>query len=439
MTTTSKTRKGTSKGTRKGAGSVQQRANGTYAARWMVNGAQRFRGGFATEDEARAFVDREVLLAKLSAGDGTTGPEAPTVAQYVEAFLAVVGSEVERGDRKVSTLSSYRDTLAYVLRDRHLSALRLDEVTGRALGTFYDRLRATGSVRTGRGVGEGTVRVVHKSLSAMYSHAVEAGAVNGATNPTREVPRRQRARAQSKARQAREAGGDAVDPWRWAHVEALLAATEADPTPERVAACLAAAASLRVGEVCGLSWDDVDLDANGGRVATLTVRRTRSVVAGNVVEGTPKTALSAREVPLVPQLRAVLVAHRARQREALLAHGVRVNRTTPVVAVVDPRPPVRGERSCPGDPWRADTLSRRTRSTLAALDLPPVDGLHALRHVFGAVFANEPVNGVSWSMAAVSVMMGHASPAFTAERYNRSNTSRAVEAVLAGMTLSAVV
>jgi integrase len=55
-----------------------------------------------------------------------------------------------------------------------------------------------------------------------------------------------------------------------------------------------ALSGLRRGEVAGLKWDDVDLDAG-----TLTVARNRVQVGSQtVVENTPKTPSSRRTLPL---------------------------------------------------------------------------------------------------------------------------------------------
>ena len=412
----------------RGAGAVRQRpGRATFTAFWHEGGRQRTKGGFVTDRDAQAYLDRMVLIVRSGTVDPSSG--SLTVTQFVEVFLTAVEAEHRRGDRKASTLSSYRNVLAYAQRDSQLSATRLRDVTGSNLGAFYDRLRRSGK-KNGTGVAEGTVRAVHKALSTMFAHAVEVRAVP--TAPTADVPSRQRSRAQSKARQARALGGDAVSLWRWETVAELCNSTATQPTAQRIACCLAAAASLRVGEICGLVWGDVDLDAYGN-IGTVNVKRARSVVDGVVVEGTPKSATSARCMPLVPQLRSALVAWRNVQREALLAQAVRVTKHTPVVSWIAESCPVRGVASAAGDQWRSDTLSRKTQDTLSSLGLPAVDGLHALRHVFGFVFLNDEVNGGRWSAATVAAAMGHASTSVTLDVYNRAGTSMAVDAIAASI------
>ena len=52
-----------------------------------------------------------------------------------------------------------------------------------------------------------------------------------------------------------------------------------------------AVTGLRRGELCGLQWSDIHDNY-------LMVARTRLVVDGKVITGTPKTSKSARKIPL---------------------------------------------------------------------------------------------------------------------------------------------
>jgi integrase len=84
-----------------------------------------------------------------------------------------------------------------------------------------------------------------------------------------------------------------------------------DPEME-VVVRLAALAGLRRGEVCGLRWSDVDLEAG-----TLTVRRNRTVANGIVGESSPKTAGSASTIAVDPETVVALERHRRRRAEVI--------------------------------------------------------------------------------------------------------------------------
>jgi integrase len=76
------------------------------------------------------------------------------------------------------------------------------------------------------------------------------------------------------------------------------------------AAFLLSLSGLRRGEVLGLTWEAVDLVAG-----TLTVRRNRVAVAGEVHTGTPKSRASRRTLPLPAPVVAALTALQLHQRE----------------------------------------------------------------------------------------------------------------------------
>src|SRR5665811_2352051 len=97
-------------------------------------------------------------------------------------------------------------------------------------------------------------------------------------------------------------------------VRKLLKAAESDRLE---AAWHLALSGLRRGEVCGLTWDDIDLGAG-----LLTIRRTRILVDGVVQESTPKTAKGNRDLPLPDSLARVLKRARKRQNEDRLLLGV---------------------------------------------------------------------------------------------------------------------
>lgn len=82
-------------------------------------------------------------------------------------------------------------------------------------------------------------------------------------------------------------------PWNVAEVQKFLAHRKAAKDPLYPVWHLAVVTGLRRGELHGLRWDDVDLDAG-----VLHVRRQRSQIRGAVVEGVTKTEASEAPVSL---------------------------------------------------------------------------------------------------------------------------------------------
>ena len=105
-----------------------------------------------------------------------------------------------------------------------------------------------------------------------------------------------------------------VDSFTRAQVGALMAKAAGHPLEPLLAT--AWQTGMRLGELCGLRWGDVDLDAGTVRVA-----RTAASIGGPVFMQDPKTEKSVRTIALPRATGAVLTAHRARQGEQRLRKG----------------------------------------------------------------------------------------------------------------------
>jgi integrase len=73
---------------------------------------------------------------------------------------------------------------------------------------------------------------------------------------------------------------------------------------------IALSLGLRKGEILGLRWQDIDLDAG-----TLRIAVSLQIVGGKPILVTPKTNRSRRTLPLSPSLIAALRQHKVRQLE----------------------------------------------------------------------------------------------------------------------------
>lgn len=135
---------------------------------------------------------------------------------------------------------------------------------------------------------DGTRALILATLSSILDYGVDAGVL--AINPVKSLGRKQKPHQGTIPARILEAG----------ELEALLAGCEKFPwLRDIIAASLYGA--LRLGEVCGLKWGDVDLDGN-----TITVRRQ---LGKDGIFGTPKGGGEAT-IPLLPELRKVIVTLR---------------------------------------------------------------------------------------------------------------------------------
>jgi integrase len=161
---------------------------------------------------------------------------------------------------------------------------------------------------------------------------------------------------------------------------------------------------LRRGEVLGLCWSDVDLQAK-----TITIRRARVEITGvGVVEGEPKTERGRRTLPLDDGLVAALRSLKARQAQERLAAG---HAYTAGCGDCGGEHLVVNEL---GHPYRPEWFSDEFRRMAKAGGLPVIR-LHDARHTCGTLMH---LRGVP--TAVISKWLGHATASFTMATYVHS-------------------
>lgn len=200
-----------------------------------------------------------------------------------------------------------------------------------------------------------------------------------------------------------------VAPWTVDEARAFLDATSDDRL--HFAWSLLLTRGLRRGELCGLQWQHVDLDAGSLRIV-----RTRVVVDGKAVDSAPKTSAGVRPIPLDPHLVRLLKAHKARQAAEKLAAGE---------AYEDGGWLVADEL---GRPFHPDTISDWLDDAIAAAGLRRIR-LHDTRHTAASLMLADGV-----PVKVVAEILGHSSPTITLSIYAHVLPGMAEEA---GAALSA--
>jgi integrase len=152
---------------------------------------------------------------------------------------------------------------------------------------------------------------------------------------------------------------------------------------------------LRISEMLGLVWDDVDFAAGVIHVRAQLSRAHRTAPARRVP---PKTAASVRDIPLVVQLARLLAAHRQASPFPRKADWVFATSR--------------------GTPYGHRNVSRRVlaraaqRAGLNDASWPPLR-FHDLRHTF----ASHLIVDVGLDVAQVSRILGHARITITLDTY----------------------
>ena len=158
---------------------------------------------------------------------------------------------------------------------------------------------------------------------------------------------------------------------------------------------LVLATGMRRGELAGLRWVDVDLDAG-----VLAVRRSRVSVSYLVHESDPKTRSSRRTISLDTRVIAVLRAHRRLQLEERLAWGAAWTDTGYVFTRED------------GYPLHPERITVLFGRLVESCGLSRVR-LHDLRHSSASLILAAGVHP-----KIVSERLGHSSTSITLDLYS---------------------
>jgi integrase len=368
-----------------GEGSItRHKKSGLYMARYTVQTAAGSKRktiyGKEREEVAEKLIE---ALSNRNKGLVFEG-EDQELSAYLDRWLN--GSV--KGSVKPTTYESYERMIGNhikpALGNRKLKNLAPDHVQ-----YFYQK-------KLDSGLAPGTVRLMHGILHKALEQAVRWGIVPrnvcNATTPPKPNPEEIRPLDAEQARRLLEAScGN--------RLEALYV--------------LAVTAGLRIGELLGLKWEDIDLDAE-----TLHVRRTRSQGKAGPTFTTPKNG-KGRSIRLTGRAVEALKAHKAAQNAERLKLGDLWEDNGLVFCTTAGRP--------------LDFRNVATASFKRLLEkagLPDIR-FHDLRHTCATLLLSR-----GHHPKLVQELLGHSSVAMTLDRYSHvlpgmgDQTAAAMEAAL---------
>ena len=166
-------------------------------------------------------------------------------------------------------------------------------------------------------------------------------------------------------------------------------------SPTALCILLSLYTGLRVGEVCGLMWSDINFEKS-----ILSVRRTvQRIRIGahktRIIADSPKSRTSRRVIPIPRFLMKLLRESRSNDNHYVLSNSE---------IVIEPR-----------------TLQRRFKSILKKADLPSVS-YHSLRHAFATNCLQ-----AGFDVKTLSEILGHASVETTLNRYVHTSMEQKIK------------
>ena len=349
-----------------GEGSIGRRKDGLYMARYTVQTAT------GTKRKTLYGKTRSEVSAKLSKaltdreGGLTYDAGKQTVQEYLTRWLS----------------NSVRDTVRQRTYERYESIVRvhlapaIGKVKLKALTP--DHVRGLYRKKLDGGLAPRTVLHIHRTLSKALKQATDDGLIpRNAAAPVK-PPRPSR---------------EEIRPLNREQVRALFEAARED----RLEALylVAITAGLRRGELQGLKWEDLDLEAG-----TLQVQRTLSEPKGGYVFEAPKSG-KGRNVRLTRKAMAALREHRKRQLEERMQKAGLWREQ----GLVFP--------SAVGTPLWGGNLNRAFKTLLKRAGLPHSFRFHDLRHTCATLLLRQGVNP-----KFVQELLGHRDVSLTLNTYS---------------------
>ncbi len=332
---------------------------GKSRPRW-VGGFPTRKAAVAARDKARAALHRGTYVA----------PQDETVEAYLKRWIKVHGPEL-----KDSTRRSYEGNIERYLTPA-LGRERVQSLSPTRLSEFFRTLAESGG-KGGRPLSPRTVEfaraVLRRAMNdAVIDRLIEVNPVQGTRHPRVVKPKH--------------------TTWTAKQMRAFLTACEGDRSEPLWR--LALAIGARRGELAGLRWSDIDLDAG-------IVHIERSIDEG---EGErreiPTKTFERRDVAIDPTTLASLRAWRKAQAAERLAWGPAYRDSAGVVFTWED-----------GRPLTLDWMTKAFVRAQGGLELPRMT-LHGTRHTHATLLLREGV-----PVHIVAKRLGHRDPSVTLNVY----------------------
>jgi integrase len=357
-----------------------------------------------TKTQKEAQILRNVLLVKVQQGVDID-PENITFSEYLDKWLKDFG----KTNLSPRTLESYESIISKHLKPE-LGAIQLSKLSPAHLREFYTKSLTDGRVDNkqtkGKALTANTVHHFHRLIHLALKQAVRWELVGRNVADAVDPPK--------QASENSEEGKDLVF-LNEQEIETLLTSIKVNYT--YLPAYIAVNTGMRLGEVLGLRWQDVDLEAK-----TLTIKQTLQTIKREIkVRNRAKTKGSRRTIDLPDNLIAVLKKEATQQETQKRWTYKDVYQDNGLVCCREN-----------GAPYRPSTFGSyfRKLAIRAGLNI----SFHSLRHTHASLLLKAGVHP-----KVVSERLGHTKIGITMDLYShvmpgmQKEAAQKIDAIMTGI------
>ena len=362
-----------------GEGSIVKRKDGRYMGRYTIDG-KRYAVYGDTFEETRMKLTE--VLAGADKGIHIKSTRY-TVSSWLREWLATYALPTVKQSTYISYESYVRLHLEPVLGSSKLSSLSIEQ-----LQRFFNQKKTVLSPKSLRNI----YNMFHACLEqAIINHYIPHNPLHGVKLPP--VTKKE------------------ISILTLEEQIALQQATSLFPSIAAFGIIFTLSTGIRLGELLGLQWRDLDSVNHTIRIRRTVGRLQKIDESGNlipkaagsttteIVTRSPKSKTAQRTIPLFPKIWDDLILYRDKQQTLLHAQGIMLMPDTPIFSTPS------------GIVYEPRTYEDLFKRTLKAAHLPNIN-FHALRHTF-ATRALE----AGMDIKVLSSILGHAQASTTLNLY----------------------
>lgn len=368
----------------KGKGSLYQGTDKSWVYQYQVDGKRKTKR-FRLKADAKAFI-QSLKLENTRVMLGKTQADVLTVGEWMDRWL----EKYAKPSVKLSTYCSYelyvRAHVKPQIGNRYMNTLTVDQ-----LQDFFLERSKYGHQKEDGGLAPKTLTNIRNMLHSAFSQAVQNKVISENIVEGVRLPRMEKVEMRVLTREEQNR---------------LVAATKRAPEPAAFGIVFDLFTGIRIGELCGLRWENVDMAGKSFKVCETRNRlpnfddSIQNSTSVKTVKST-KTDNSRRTVYLMNGLFRDFLAYHEMQM-SIMKENPGYNRDGYVFCQ---------ENGQPYEPRTYQDLFKRCVRQAGIADA----NFHSLRHTFATRALEQGMDVVT-----LSRLLGHANPSITMDKYGHA-------------------